>query len=77
MRKLILSTLSTIALLTYSVSLSSRNSFDLSLDLDNVARRFSTRDFNCYFQIKSIADSTPGDGRDIQNAKYGDSPRFE
>ena len=35
MRKLILSTLSTIALLICPLSLSSQNSFSLSLDLDN------------------------------------------
>ena len=35
MRNLILSTLSTIALLIYPLSLASQNSFSLSLDLDN------------------------------------------
>ena len=73
MRKLILSTLSTIALLIYPLSLSSQNSFSLSLDLDNspddqaLATLIASPDQVIAIQIF---------GRDIQNAT-GVSPRFE
>ena len=73
MRKLILSTLSTIALLIYPLSLSSQNSFSLSLDLDNspddqaLATLIASPDQVIAIQIF---------GRDIQNA-IGVSPRFE
>ena len=73
MRKLILSTLSTIALLIYPLSLSSQNSFSLSLDLDNspedqaLASLIASPDQVIAIQIF---------GRDIQNAT-GVSPRFE
>ena len=73
MRNLILSTLSTIALLICPLSLSSQNSFSLSLDLDNspddqaVATLIASPDQVIAIQIF---------GRDIQNAT-GVSPRFE
>ena len=73
MRKLILSTLSTIAFLICPLSLSSQNSFSLSLDLDNspedqaIATLIASPDQVIAIQIF---------GRDIQNAT-GVSPRFE
>ena len=73
MRNLILSILSTIALLICPLSLSSQNSFSLSLDLDNspddqaVATLIASPDQVIAIQIF---------GRDIQNAT-GISPRFE
>ena len=73
MRNLILSTLSTIALLICPLSLSSQNSFSLSLDLDNspddqaLATLIASPDRVIAIQIF---------GRDIQNAT-GISPRFE
>ncbi len=73
MRQLILSTLSTIALLICPLSLSSQNSFSLSLDLYNspddqaVATLIASPDQVIAIQIF---------GRDIQNAT-GISPRFE
>ena len=73
MRKLILSTLSTIALLICPLSLSSQNSFSLSLDLDNspddqaLATLIASPDQVIAIQIF---------GQNIQNA-IGVSPRFE
>ena len=73
MRNLILSTLSTIALLIYPLPLSSQNSFSLSLDLDNapdnqaLATLIASPDRVIAIQIF---------GTDIQNAT-GISPRFE
>ncbi len=73
MRNLILSTLSTIALLIYPLSLSSQNSFSLSLDLDNapddqaLATLIASPDQVIAIQIFA---------RDIQNTT-GISPRFE
>ena len=73
MRQLILSTLSTIALLICPLSLSSQNSFSLSLDLDNspddqaVATLIASPDQVIAIQIF---------GQNIQNAT-GISPRFE
>ncbi len=73
MRNLILSTLSTIALLIYPLSLYSQNSFSLSLDLDNapdnqaLATLIASPDRVIAIQIF---------GTDIQNAT-GISPRFE
>ena len=73
MRNLILSTLSTIALLICPLSLSSQNSFSLSLDLDNapddqaLATLIASPDQVIAIQIF---------GTDIQNAT-GISPRFE
>ena len=73
MRRLISSTLSTIALLICPLSLSSQNSFSLSLDLDNspddqaLATLIASPDQVIAIQIF---------GRDIQNAT-GVSPRFE
>ena len=73
MRKLILSTLSTITLLIYPLSLSAQNSFFLALDLDNspddqaVATLTASPDQVIAIQIF---------GTDIQNAT-GISPRFE
>ena len=73
MRNLILSTLSTIALLTCPLSLSSQSSFSLSLDLDNspddqaLATLIASPDQVIAIQVF---------GRDIQNAT-GISPRFE
>ncbi len=73
MRNLILSTLSTIALLIYPLSLYSQNSFSLSLDLDNapdnqaLATLIASPDQVIAIQIF---------GTDIQNAT-GISPRFE
>ncbi len=73
MRKLILSTLSTIALLIYPLSLSSQNSFSLTLDLDNapddqaLATLIASPDQVIAIQIF---------GQNIQNAT-GVSPRFE
>ena len=73
MRNLILSTLSTITLLIYPLSLSAQNSFSLSLDLDNapdnqaLATLIASPDQVIAIQIF---------GTDIQNAT-GISPRFE
>ena len=73
MRNLILSTLSTIALLIYPSSLSSQNSFSLALDLDNapedqaLATLVASPDRVIAIQIF---------GTNIQNAT-GISPRFE
>ena len=73
MRKLISSTLSTIAFLICPLSLSSQNSFSLTLDLDNapddqaLATLIASPDQVIAIQIF---------GRDIQNAT-GVSPRFE
>ena len=73
MHNLILSTLSTIALLIYPLSLSSQNNFSLSLDLDNspddqaVATLIASPDQVIAIQIF---------GQNIQNAT-GISPRFE
>ena len=73
MCKLILSTLSTIALLICSQSLSAQNSFSLSLDLDNApdnqALATLTASPDQVIAIQIFA-------RDIQNAT-GISPRFE
>ena len=73
MRNLILSTLSTIALLIYPLPLSSQNSFSLALDLDNapddqaLATLIASPDQVIAIQIF---------GTDIQNAT-GISPHFE
>lgn len=73
MRNLILSTLSTIALLIYPLSLYSQNSFSLSLDLDN------TPDNQALASLITAPDQVIAIqifGTDIQNAT-GISPRFE
>ena len=73
MRKLILSTLSTLALLMYPLSLSAQNSFSLSLDVDGSAGDQAVMSLNVSAdQIVTIQIF----GKDIQNAN-GLAVRFE
>ena len=73
MRNLILSTLSTLALLIYPLSLSAQNSFSLSLDVDGAAGDQAVTSLNTSAdQVIAIEIF----GKDIQNAS-GVSIRFE